>query len=74
MKNNELLKELVVQLDQLDKIRADLVSCKQAHIETLENAGLSTLKALKDWQQNFSNILQAMDSCNEKIREILHQK
>jgi hypothetical protein len=71
---NEILNQLMVQFDQLDKIRADLVACKQAHIQALENAGLSTLQALKDWQENFSNILRAMDSCNEEIRKILHRK
>ncbi len=72
MSKEETLRELGRLFDQLDDIRAELVAQKEKHIEVLEKAGLSYLEALKDWQTNFGNILNAMDSCNEQIRKILH--
>lgn len=73
MIKEDKLYQLMVQLDQLDEIRADLVALKNAHIDAIEKFESSSMKALKDWQQNLSRILQAMDSCNAEIRKILHQ-
>ncbi len=55
----------------LDEIRKEFVTYKNQHLGTLSQAGLSDTEALKDWQDNFKRILDAMDCCTKEIRSIV---
>ena len=75
MTKDEMIEELKDHFGKLDEIRKDLIASKDAHVEVLKKeTDYSTLEALKDWQNNFAGIINAMDSCTKQIRALLSQE
>jgi hypothetical protein len=58
MNNNEKLKIV----EQLHAIRGDIVRGKDRHIEEFKRHGFQTHEALKDWNENLSRIVSAIDN------------
>jgi hypothetical protein len=63
--------DMIKIIEQLDSIRVELMRSRDNHISELTGNGFTPLEALKDWQDNLSRIVLAMEEVTRQLRNTM---